>query len=210
MLWHDARGAPDLLAGRRARPRRRRAVARRAAPAAGSRAAREREGGVHRSARHVRRRLHERERRQGLADTFPASDPTTEQQPGGEPEPERRPSRAHGATLTKKSRAGARRGLRARARLGRDRGDHLVHEHVEPVGDDRRGPAREEGGREGPEAQAVGEVVARARLEGRDRVLRALRARRAISTSSASTPSATAARRASATPARCRSRSAKR
>ena len=59
------RGAPDLLAGRRARPRRRRAFARRAAPAAGSRAAREREGGVHRGARHVRRRVHERERRQG-------------------------------------------------------------------------------------------------------------------------------------------------
>jgi aconitate hydratase len=38
-----------------------------------------------------------------LADTFPASDPTTEQQPGGEPEPE--PDRVveHGATLTKKS-----------------------------------------------------------------------------------------------------------
>ena len=62
MLWHDAERAPDVLAGRRARPRRRRAVARRAAPAAGSRAAREREGGVHRGARHVRRRLHERQR----------------------------------------------------------------------------------------------------------------------------------------------------
>jgi aconitate hydratase len=38
-----------------------------------------------------------------LADTFPASDPTTEQQPGGEPEPEADRAVAHGATLTKKS-----------------------------------------------------------------------------------------------------------
>ena len=32
--------------------------------------------------------------------------------------------------------------LRARRRSRRDRGDHVVHEHVEPVGDDRGGPAR--------------------------------------------------------------------
>ena len=32
-------------------------------------------------------------------------------------------------------------------RLGRHRGDHVVHEHVEPVGDDRRRPRREEGRR---------------------------------------------------------------
>jgi hypothetical protein len=38
-----------------------------------------------------------------LADTFPASDPTTEQQPGGEPEPEPDLAVAHGTTLTKKS-----------------------------------------------------------------------------------------------------------
>jgi aconitate hydratase len=38
-----------------------------------------------------------------LADTFPASDPTTEQQPGGEPEPEPDRAVAHGTTLTKKS-----------------------------------------------------------------------------------------------------------
>ena len=38
-----------------------------------------------------------------VADTFPASDPTTEQQPGGEPEPEADRAVAHGATMTKKS-----------------------------------------------------------------------------------------------------------
>ena len=106
-----------------------------------------------------------------LADTFPASDPTTEQQPGGEPEPVA--GRDAGARRDDRAQvgAGARRGLHARARLGRDRGDHVVHEHVESLGDDRRGTAREEGGREGPAAQAVGQVVARARIEGRDRLL---------------------------------------
>ena len=37
-----------------------------------------------------------------LADTFPASDPTTEQQPGGEPEPEPDAEPAHVATIAKK------------------------------------------------------------------------------------------------------------
>ena len=69
------------------------------------------------------------------------------------------------------------------------------------------GPAGEEGRRARPDAQAVGEVEPRARLEGRHRVLRAGRADGRTSRSSASTPSATAARPASATPARCRSRS---
>src|SRR5205807_2316604 len=73
--------------------------------------------------------------------------------------------------------AGPRRGLRARARLGRDRRHHLVHEHVEPVGDDRRGTGREEGGRARIDAYALGEVVARAGLEGRNGVLRTCRAR---------------------------------
>ena len=53
--------------------------------------------------------------------------------------------------------------LRARARLGRDRGDHLVHEHVEPAGDGRRRPAGEEGRRARAAAQAVGQVEPRAR-----------------------------------------------
>ena len=52
----------------------------------------------------------------------------------------------------------------------------------------------------GLDAQAVGQVVARARLEGRHRVLRARRPDAVPRGSSASTPSATAARPASATP----------
>ncbi|HJX46959.1 MAG TPA: aconitate hydratase AcnA [Gaiellaceae bacterium] len=40
---------------------------------------------------------------QAVADTFPASDPTTEQQPGGEPEPEADTQLVHTATVDRKS-----------------------------------------------------------------------------------------------------------
>ena len=65
---------------------------------------------------------------------------------------------------------------RARPRRRDDRGDHVVHEHVEPVGDDRRGAARPQRRRQGPRAPPVGEDLARARFEGRHGLLRALRA----------------------------------
>ena len=42
------------------------------------------------------------------------------------------------------------------ARLGRHRGDHELHEHVEPDRAGRGGPAREEGGREGPRRASRG------------------------------------------------------
>ena len=96
-----------------------------------------------------------------------------------------------------------RQGRRAAARLGRHRGHHELHEHLEPQRPRGRGPPREEGGREGPHAQAVGEDEPRAGLEGRDRVPREGGARRRTSRSSASRRSATAARPASATAARC-------
>ena len=41
-------------------------------------------------------------------------------------------------------------------RLGRDRRHHLVHEHLEPLGDGRRGTAREEGGRGRPADRSRG------------------------------------------------------
>ena len=43
-----------------------------------------------------------------------------------------------------------RRGCRAQPRRRRDRGDHELHEHLEPAGDDRRRPAGQEGGRARP------------------------------------------------------------
>ena len=103
-----------------------------------------------------------------------------------------------------------RRDLHARARLGRHRRDHELHEHVEPAGHARRRAPRQERGRARPDAQAVGEVEPGAGLEGRHRVLRAGRPDHRTSSSSASTPSATAARRASETPGRSPSRSPRR
>ena len=99
---------------------------------------------------------------------------------------------------------GARRDHGARARRGRHRRDHQLHQHLESERDDRRRPGREEGGRARPDAQAVGEDQPGARLEGRHRVSARRRASTCISTSSASTSSATAARPASATAVRCR------
>ena len=59
--------------------------------------------------------------------------------------------------------AGRRHRGRARPRRRRHRGDHLVHQHVQPVGHDRRRAAGEEGRRAGPDPQAVGQDVAGAR-----------------------------------------------
>ena len=137
-------------------------------------------------------------------------DPTTEQQPAGEVAA-RAGARSPSPTAARpqpRSRAGHR--LRARPRLRRDRRDHLVHEHLEPAGDGRGGAARAQRARARPAAQAVGQVLARAGLEGRDALLRAGGPAAATSTSSASTRSATAARRASATRARSRTRSRRR
>jgi hypothetical protein len=95
-------------------------------------------------------------------------------------------------------------GHRAARRFRRDCRHHQLHEHVEPVGHDRRGPGREEGGGTGPAAPAVGEDQPGARLEGGDGLPRTRRPHAVPRSSSASTWSATAAPRASATAARCR------
>ena len=92
-----------------------------------------------------------------LAETFPASDPTTEQAPGGRPSTRRAPVAVATAPRgPSRSRVARRRGVHARPRRRRDRGDHLLHEHVEPAGDDRRRPAREEGGRARPASAGRG------------------------------------------------------
>ena len=115
---------------------------------------------------------------EAVADTFPASDPTTEQQPGGE-------------VLTDTA--------------GVATAEHVEPHHSDVAGTDydldhgsvviaaitsctntsnpqvmvAAGPARAERRREGHLAQAVGQVVARAGLEGRHALLRAGRPRRA-------------------------------
>ena len=61
------------------------------------------------------------------------------------------------ARPTTASRCDRRRALPLRPRLGGDRRDHQLHQHLEPVGDARGGPARQEGGRARPDEPAVGE-----------------------------------------------------
>ena len=68
------------------------------------------------------------------------------------------------------------RRVRPRPRRGGDRGDHVVHQHVEPRGDDRRRPAGPQRRREGPDVQAVGEDHDGAGFSGGDRLLREGRA----------------------------------
>ena len=100
---------------------------------------------------------------------------------------------------------------RARPRPGRDRRDHELHQHLEPVGDDRRRPA---GARRRSSAGSTCKPWVKTSLAPGSTVvtdyLEAGRASTSTSTSSASTSSATAARPASATPARCRRRSRRR
>ena len=80
--------------------------------------------------------------------------------------------RAEPRRVTGSRRHGARRHELDRPRRRHDRGDHLLHQHLEPVGDDRRRAAGEEGRREGPDPQAVGQDHAGPGLEGRHRLLR--------------------------------------
>ena len=61
-------------------------------------------------------------------------------------------------------------GRRTPGRLGGDRGHHELYQHLEPVGDDRGGVARPQGGREGTGQPALGEDQSGSRVAGRDRV----------------------------------------
>ncbi len=63
-----------------------------------------------------------------------------------------------------------RHDLQPPPRLGRDRGHHVVHQHVEPGRAPRGRPAGEEGGRAGPHGAPLGQDLARPRLQGGDRV----------------------------------------
>ena len=108
-----------------------------------------------------------------VEESFPASDPPSNGH--GEADPVRYSAAATGRWPQERpGRRGAlgRHEVHPRPRRGHDRRDHVVHQHLQPVGDDRRGPARQERRREGPPAQAVGQDHARPRLEGGLRLLR--------------------------------------
>ncbi len=65
---------------------------------------------------------------------------------------------------------GARQGVAMATGAVAQSGVAVLHEHVEPERDDRRRPRREESGRAGTDAEAVGEDQPRAGLEGGHRV----------------------------------------
>ena len=92
--------------------------------------------------------------------------------------PRLRPRRAGGRQAHPRGQGHPRRRHRdhPRPRPRRHRRDHLLHQHLQPVRDDRRRAAGQEGGREGPEPQALGQDDARPRLQGRHGLLRARRA----------------------------------
>ena len=117
---------------------------------------------------------------ESVAESFPASDSPSHDGGNGSAAPTdhlggpaRRPAAVARPTPRRSRIDGTH--VRGRPRRGDDRGDHLLHQHVQPVGDDRRGPAGQERGREGPPAQAVGQDHPRAGLEGRQRLLREVR-----------------------------------
>ncbi len=68
------------------------------------------------------------------------------------------------------------RRVHPRPRRGGDRGDHVVHQHLQSRGDDRRCAAGQERRREGPDVQAVGEDHDGAGFAGGHRLLRKGRA----------------------------------
>ena len=107
------------------------------------------------------------------ADSFPSSDPPSSGDHDGHderspraPAGRRRHRRPPGRRARRGLRAGHARGRhrdRARPRPRRDRRDHLVHEHLQPHGHARRRHAGPQRRGQGPEVQAVGEDLARAR-----------------------------------------------
>ena len=114
------------------------------------------------------------------AESFPASDPPAASEgmtSTGQPDTQAAAWRGNPAGLDRASSlpgdAHRRHRDGSRRRTRRDRRDHIVHEHVEPVGDDRRGLAGAQRGRARAHGPAVGEDVARTRILGGHRLLRA-------------------------------------
>ncbi len=109
---------------------------------------------------------------EAVEESFPASDAPSHANGNGQPSKPSAAPKDGGRAEQPRHRHDRRSGSRGRPRRRRDRRDHVVHQHLEPVGDDRRGPAGQEGGREGAPAQAVGQDDAGAGLEGGLRLLR--------------------------------------
>ena len=111
-----------------------------------------------------------------MVESFPASDAPSHASDDYDTDPHEYGEHGGGIGRPSQQNAGdvvRRKFLRDRSWCRGDRGDHLMHEHVESERDDRRRAGSQEGGGEGPESQALGEDHAGPRLEGRERLLRA-------------------------------------
>ena len=178
----------------RARPRHDRPVDRRPEAPAGPR--RDHRGQGRRSARRCRLRRRRRcdsdpddaaaasrlqRRRVGrgeLPGLRPGQPVRARQRPGRQAAPRRRTAtaaRRPGLQADPRGHGG-RHGDRGRPRPRRDRRHHLLHQHLEPAGDDRRRAAGQERRRARADQQAVGEDDAGPRVQGRHGLLREGRA----------------------------------
>ena len=92
---------------------------------------------------------------EAIDESFPASDPPAEDHDGDGGKPRTTSTGRPSSPSIRDQRRGrrparGRRDGRARPRPRRDRGDHELHQHLEPLGDARRRAARQEGGRARP------------------------------------------------------------
>ncbi len=174
-LWHDPAHRAGVLRVPRTRPGHRRALDRRAEASAGPRHPGGRGAGVPQGVAGLRLRRRQRAGAgRGAARDVPGLGPGLDQ-----PRPRRpRACRGHrrpGQGPGQQPHPGVhgRPGVRDRPRPRGDRRHHLVHEHLQPPGDDRRRAAGQEGRRARPGPQAMGEDHARPRQPGGDGLLRA-------------------------------------
>src|SRR5215207_758560 len=107
-----------------------------------------------------------------LEETFPASDPTAPHFVKHEARGEEAGAGTGGVQVAERASLKVPLTMADGTETELDHGDHVLHQHVEPVGDDRRRPARAQRRRPRAAVQAVGQDVARAGLEGRHGVLR--------------------------------------
>ena len=115
-------------------------------------------------------------RDEAIEESFPASDPPAEDHDDerGKPRPATSWRARRDGRVRERRRgrgdAGGRHDRRAGSWPGGDRGDHQLHQHLQPERDDRCRPACPQRGAAGPLAQAVGEDVAGAGVDGRHRL----------------------------------------
>ena len=128
---------------------------------------------LRRGTRHVRRRLRERLARPRRRRHLPGLRPDDRAAAGRDAGAGRRPRPRLRRGAAAPAHARRRPGLRARPRLGRDRSDHVVHEHLEPTGDGRRRLARSQRDRARASTASRGSSRRSRRARRSSRVLRA-------------------------------------